>query len=92
MGSRMPDSLTRPRGYHVTAVDRLARLTPRTRTDPTWINADLRRIRVRGHLLTTDEVTEGGVTIAAPVRDQSGEVIAALFIASSALRLSVQRA
>ena len=71
---------------------RLARLTPKTRTDPVWIAADLRRIRERGYLLTVDEVDEGGIGLAAPVRDQTGEVIAALFIAASTLRLTPRRA
>ena len=72
--------------------ERLARLTPKTRTDPVWIAADLRRIRERGYLLTVDEVDEGGIGLAAPVRDQTGEVIAALFIAASTLRLAPRRA
>ena len=72
--------------------ERLARLTPHTRTDPPWIAADLKRIRARGYLLTVDEVDEGGIDIAAPVRDQSDEVVAALFIAAWSLRVTVPRA
>jgi DNA-binding IclR family transcriptional regulator len=72
--------------------ERLARLTPRTRTDPAWVAADLRRIRARGYLLTVDEVHEGGIAVAAPVRDQGGAVIAVLYIAASLLRLAPVRA
>ena len=72
--------------------ERLARLTPQTRTDPGWITADLLRIRSRGYLLTVDEVDEASVAIAAPVREQGGEVIAALFIATSSLRTPMSRA
>jgi DNA-binding IclR family transcriptional regulator len=38
---------------------RLPRFTPATRTDPTWIAADLQRLRARGYLITADEVNAG---------------------------------
>ena len=57
---------------------RLPRFTPATRTDSAWIAADLQRIRTRGYLLTTDEVIAGAATVAAPVRDASGQVVAVL--------------
>ncbi len=57
---------------------RLPRFTPATRTDAAWIAADLQRIRTRGYLLTTDEVVAGAATVAAPVRDASGQVVAVL--------------
>ncbi len=72
--------------------ERLARFTPQTRTDPAWIAADLLRIRSRGYLLTVQEVNEGGIDVAAPVREQGGEVIAALFIATSSLRTPLAQA
>ena len=57
---------------------RLPRFTPATRTDAAWIAADLQRIRTRGYLLTTDEVVAGAGTVAGPVRDASGQVVAVL--------------
>ena len=42
---------------------RLPRFTPATRTDPTWIAADLQRIRARGYLITADEVVPGAPTM-----------------------------
>ncbi|MBN9561614.1 MAG: IclR family transcriptional regulator [Alphaproteobacteria bacterium] len=71
---------------------RLPRFTPATRTDPDWLIADMQRIRARGWLLTADEVEAGAVSIAAPVRDGSGLVVAVLFIAAPALRMRPHRA
>jgi DNA-binding IclR family transcriptional regulator len=70
---------------------RLNRFTPATRTDPTWIAADLQRIRNRGYLITSDEVVAGAVGIAAPVRDAAGTVVAALYIASPSMRMRPPR-
>jgi DNA-binding IclR family transcriptional regulator len=71
---------------------KLPRFTPSTRVEIDWIAADLRRIRTRGFLLTTDEVELGAVAIAAPVRDATGQVIAALVVAAPSLRLRLPRA
>jgi DNA-binding IclR family transcriptional regulator len=71
---------------------RLPRLGPQTRTDPGKIAADLPRIRSRGYLLTSHEISETGISIAAPVRDQTGEVIAALYIVSSSFRMPLAKA
>lgn len=70
---------------------RLNRFTPATRTDPTWIAADLQRIRTRGYLITSDEVVAGAVGIAAPVRDAAGAVVAVLHISSPSMRMRPPR-
>lgn len=70
---------------------RLNRFTPATRIDPTWIAADLQRIRTRGYLITSDEVTAGAVGIAAPVRDATGTVIAVLHIGAPSMRMKAPR-
>ncbi len=70
---------------------RLNRYTPATRIDPTWIAADLQRIRTRGYLITSDEVVAGAVGIAAPVRDATGSVIAVLYISSPSMRMRPPR-
>ena len=71
---------------------RLPRFTSATRTDPEWILADVKRILSRGWLLTSEEVEEGAVSVAAPVRDSTDAVIAALFLAGPAPRLRPPRA
>ncbi len=70
---------------------RLQRFTPSTRIDPKWIAADLHRIRQRGFLITDSEVIPGTVTVCAPVRDASGQVIAALLIGAPSLRMRPPR-
>jgi DNA-binding IclR family transcriptional regulator len=72
--------------------EQLTRLTPKTRVDPIWIAADMHRIRSREYLLTSDEVAEGDIAVAAAVHDQRAEVIAVLFIATSTVRLTTARA
>ncbi|HEX2942412.1 MAG TPA: IclR family transcriptional regulator [Rhodopila sp.] len=70
---------------------RLNRFTPATRTDPTWIAADLQRIRTRNYLITSDEVVAGAVGIAAPVRDAAGGVVAVLHISTPSMRMRPPR-
>jgi IclR family KDG regulon transcriptional repressor len=70
---------------------RLPRFTPATRTDPTWIAADLPRIRARGYLITSDEVVPGAVSVGAPVRDASGHVVAVMFISAPTMRMRPPR-
>jgi IclR family KDG regulon transcriptional repressor len=70
---------------------RLPRFTPATRTDPTWIAADLQRIRTRGYLITADEVVAGAVSVAAPVRDASGQVVAIVHVSAPSMRMRPPR-
>jgi DNA-binding IclR family transcriptional regulator len=70
---------------------RLPRYSPATRTDAGWIMADLRRIRARGWLITVDEVHQGAIALAAPVRDASGQVIAALAVMAPKTRMHPPR-
>jgi DNA-binding IclR family transcriptional regulator len=70
---------------------RLPRFTPATRTDASWIAADLQRIRMRGYLITADEVVPGAVGVTAPVRDASGQVVAALSVSAPSMRMRPPR-
>lgn len=70
---------------------RLSRFTPATRTDASWIAADLQRIRTRGYLVTSDEVVPGAVSVTAPVRDASGQVVAALSVGAPSMRMRPPR-
>ncbi|OYV33807.1 MAG: hypothetical protein B7Z80_23020 [Rhodospirillales bacterium 20-64-7] len=70
---------------------RLNRFTPATRIDPTWVAADLQRIRTRNYLITSDEVVAGAVGIGAPVRDATGSVIAVLHISTPSMRMRPPR-
>ncbi len=70
---------------------RLQRYTPSTRIDPSWIAADLHRIRQRGFLITDSEVVAGTVSVCAAVRDASGQVVAAMLIGAPSLRMRPPR-
>jgi DNA-binding IclR family transcriptional regulator len=70
---------------------RLQRYTPSTRIDPSWIAADLHRIRQRGFLITDSEVVAGTVSVCAAVRDSSGQVVAAILIGAPSLRMRPPR-
>jgi DNA-binding IclR family transcriptional regulator len=70
---------------------RLQRYTPSTRIDPSWIAADLHRIRTRGFLITDSEVVAGTVSVCAPVRDASGQVVAGILIGAPSLRMRPPR-
>ena len=70
---------------------RLARLTPSTRIDPAWISSDLERVRARGWLITSDEIFAGSSSVAAPVRDAGGDVVAAVVTIAPTLRMRPPR-
>ena len=70
---------------------RLPRFTPATRTDAAWIAADLQRVRARGYLISTDEVVAGAATVAAPVRDASGQVVAVISVSAPTMRMRPPR-
>jgi IclR family KDG regulon transcriptional repressor len=70
---------------------RLPRFTPATRTDASWIAADLQRIRTRGYLISSDEVVAGAVSVAAPVRDASGQVVAVMHVSAPSMRMRPPR-
>jgi len=65
----------------------LARYTRRTIVDPDRLRAELRQIRDRGYAVDDEETEEGLVCIAAPLRDHSGQVIAAVSVGGPATRL-----
>jgi DNA-binding IclR family transcriptional regulator len=67
----------------------LTALTPHTITDPSQLAAELDRVRRRGWAEAVNEREIGVASIAAPVRDVSGEVIAAISIGVPLARCSV---
>ena len=66
----------------------LRRLTPHTTTDIAELRAELVRIRERGWAMVDQELEEGLLSAAAPVRDATGRVVAALNVAVNASRRS----
>ncbi|HXP21768.1 MAG TPA: IclR family transcriptional regulator [Streptosporangiaceae bacterium] len=65
---------------------RLARRTPYTITSPEQLRAELRRIRARGWAENVNEAQLGFASVAAPIRNPAGEVVAALSVAGPVQR------
>jgi IclR family KDG regulon transcriptional repressor len=70
---------------------RFASCTPNTITDSSRLCTELARVRRRGYALDNEEFELGLRCIAAPVRDHTGEVIAAISIAGPAFRIGGQQ-
>ncbi|MFI7410781.1 IclR family transcriptional regulator C-terminal domain-containing protein [Streptomyces sp. NPDC049627] len=68
----------------------LSPLTPRTTTDPATLTAVLEDVRTRGYALVDEELEEGLRSVAVPVRDRGGRVVAAVNVAMHAARRSVE--
>ncbi len=58
----------------------LPRIASRTITDPRRLAVELAAVRAAGHCLSRDEMTEGIASVAAPVRDRHGTVVAGLSV------------
>ncbi|HHE70875.1 MAG TPA: IclR family transcriptional regulator [Chloroflexi bacterium] len=65
---------------------KLEPITPYTITDREELEAFLEKIRQQGYVVTADDLDLGAVSIAAPIRDFTGEVIAAMSIAGPVSR------
>jgi len=68
----------------------LDQLTDRTVTDPNRLREILDRVRQQGYAIVDQEVEEGVRSVAAPLRDAGGTVIAAINVSSYSTRVSVQ--
>jgi IclR family pca regulon transcriptional regulator len=65
-------------------------LTARTIVSPEQLRTELRRVRRQGYAVVDQELEEGLRSVAAPVRDRDGEVVAAVNIPVAAGRNSVE--
>lgn len=70
----------------------LERHTSRTVTTRARLDAELTRVRAQGWALVDQELEEGLRSIAAPIRDRTGEVVAAVNVSTHASRTSVASA
>ncbi len=64
----------------------LVRLTENTIVDPEVLRGQLQQIREQEYTVSMGERVVGSVTIAAPVRDHRGQVVAALSVAMPSMR------
>ncbi|CAL9360814.1 Pca regulon regulatory protein [Nocardiopsis dassonvillei] len=69
---------------------RLEPLTRFTITDPARLRAELHRVREQGYSIVDQELEEGLRSLAAPVRDTTGRVIAAANVSAQANRSSIE--
>jgi len=67
---------------------KLRMLTPHTITDPAALRAELQRVHAQGWALVDQELEEGLRSVAAPIRDRDGRVIAAVNVSTHASRAS----
>jgi len=65
---------------------RLDRLTTHTLTSPAALRAELATVRDQGWALVDQELEEGLRSVAAPIRDRGGKVIAAINVSTHASR------
>jgi IclR family transcriptional regulator, pca regulon regulatory protein len=68
----------------------LRRLTSRTLTDEKALRAELARVRAQGYAIVDQELEEGLRSMAVPVRDRNGGVVAAVNVSVHASRTSVE--
>jgi IclR family transcriptional regulator, KDG regulon repressor len=67
---------------------RLARRTPYTITSKDQLRAELLRVRAQGWAENVNEAMIGFASVAAPIRNRAGEVVAAVSVAGPVQRLS----
>jgi DNA-binding IclR family transcriptional regulator len=73
------------------AADPLTAFTKSTRTDAEALSAELARVRRNGWAELVDELEDGHVSLAAPVRTPHGELVAAVGISGPTFRLGRTR-
>ena len=73
---------------YLKAASPLERYTDRTITDPEALLRELESIRQQGFSISDEDIDPGASSIAAPITDHTGNVIAAVSIASPATRFT----
>jgi IclR family KDG regulon transcriptional repressor len=69
----------------------LPKLTERTLTDPAQLKEHLEVVRTQGYAVDDEENEQGIRCVAAPIRNESGRVIAATSISGPAIRITRER-
>jgi DNA-binding IclR family transcriptional regulator len=67
---------------------KMKRFTPKTLTSREALRLELAKIRMQGYAVDWAENEAEVVSVAAPVRDQTGEVVAAVSVAGPVYRIS----
>ncbi len=69
----------------------LVRFTNNTITDPDTLKEHLRQVRQRGYAIDNQEITDGLTCVAAPIRNHTGNVIAAMSVAGPSIRIGPEK-
>lgn len=64
------------------------RLTASTITDPDRLRAEVTRVRAQGYAIDNEEVEDGLVCIAAPVRNHQGEIVGSISLSGPSSRIN----
>jgi DNA-binding IclR family transcriptional regulator len=95
VGSRLPMHATgvgkvllayAPEETRVAVFEHLTRITPYTITQPGRLREQLRRVHADGYATTSEEMSLGACSVAVPVSDRTGEVVAAIGFVVANLR------
>ncbi|GAB3205117.1 IclR family transcriptional regulator [Marinactinospora thermotolerans] len=68
----------------------MRRLTAHTLSSPARLRAELDRVRAQGWAIVDQELEEGLRSVAAPIRDREGRVVAAANVSTHASRTSIE--
>jgi IclR family pca regulon transcriptional regulator len=68
----------------------LSRLTTRTVASVAGLRTELTKVRTQGYAIVDQELEEGLRSVAAPIRDRSGRVVAAINVSTHAARSSLE--
>jgi IclR family pca regulon transcriptional regulator len=68
----------------------MERITPRTVASEPALRAELTKVRTQGFALVDQELEEGLRAVAAPIRDRSGRVVAAINVSTHASRTPLE--
>lgn len=69
----------------------LPRFTGNTITDPAVLKEHLRQVRRQGYAIDDQEITEGLRCVAAPIRNHTGNVVAAMSVAGPSIRMGPEK-
>lgn len=72
------------------AAAKLEKITPHTETDEQKLRQMLKEIRERGYAMPVDQVYEGRLSLAVPIRDRRGKAVAAMNASALLSRVSVE--
>jgi IclR family pca regulon transcriptional regulator len=91
LGKVLLAALPPDQAEHVLAEPSRSGITPRWQPDPAQRAAELRAVRARGWSLTDEQLAPGIRSVAAPLRDGTGQVIAAMNVTVHAAETPVER-